>query len=76
MVAPTNETVANTVFEDLKKANWTLLNTTGIGAVLEKETRYEQNKILVNGGILIMCAFGIIQFDFFNYSYPMTILLL
>jgi hypothetical protein len=76
MVAPTNETEANTVFEDLKKANWTLLNTTGIGAVLENETIYEQNNILVNGGILIMCAFGRIQFDFFNYSYLMTILLL
>jgi len=76
MEAPTNETETNTVFEDLKEANWTLLNTTGIGAVLGDETRDEQNKILVNGGILIMCAFGRIQFDFLNYSYLMTIFLL
>ena len=58
MAAPTNESGANITFEVLKKANWTLFNTTGIGAVLENETRYEQNKILVNGGILIMCTFG------------------
>lgn len=76
MVAPTNESCANRTFEVLKKANLTLLNGTGIGAVLEDETRKEQDKTLVNGGILIMCAFGRIQFDFFNYSYLMTILLL
>ena len=42
MEAPTNETETNTVFEDLKEANWTLLNTTGIGAVLG--TKQEMNR--------------------------------
>ena len=76
MAAPTNETEAKTVLKDLKEANWTSLNTTGIGAVLENATRDVQNKILVDGGILIMCAFGRMQFDFLNYSYLMTIFLL
>lgn len=76
MKAPTNEIEANTVLKDLKKANWTLLNTTVIGEVLKNETRYEQNKILVNGEILIMCGSGRIKIDFFNYSDLMTIVLL
>lgn len=64
MAAPTNKTEANALFKDLKEANWTLLNTTEIGAVLEDETRDEQTKTLVNGGKLIMCTFGRIQFGF------------
>jgi hypothetical protein len=59
MKAPTNISEAETVLSEMKNANWSSFNVTGLpGPVLVNETRNEQNNVLEYGRILIMYALG------------------